>query len=67
MLKMREEMGKNEEVVARQQSSKVMSNRINPRNIPRRVSPFWIIFWLLLALASLSAWLMRLTGILHLN
>ena len=60
---MREEIGKNEEVVARQQSSKVMNNRSNPRNIARRVSPFWVIFWLMLALLSLSAWLLRLLGV----
>lgn len=58
-------MGKNEEVIARQQASKVMSNRGNPRNTVRRhVGAFWVIFWLILALAAVSMWLMRLLNIL---
>lgn len=60
---MREELGKNEDVVARQQSSKVMSHRDNPQNLPRRyVGAFWVIFWFILALAALTLWLLRLLG-----
>lgn len=65
---MREEMGKNEEVIAQQQASKVMNNRGNTRNSPRRqVGAFWVIFWLVLALISMSLWLLRLLGIISLN
>lgn len=57
-------MGKNEEVVAQQQISKVKSHRANPQNIPRRyVGAFWVIFWFALALISLFLWLLRLLGI----
>lgn len=63
---MREELGKDEEVVARQQTSKVMSQRDNPRNTQRRyVGAFWIILWYLLALVALSLWLLRLLGIIQ--
>lgn len=56
-------MGKNEEVVARQQTSKVMSHRDNPQNIPRHyVGPFWVVFWFILALIALALWLLRLLG-----
>lgn len=62
---MREELGKDEEVVARQQTSKVMSHRDNPQNFPRRyVGAFWVIFWFVMALLSLSLWLLRLLGII---
>lgn len=60
---MREEMGKNEEVIAQQQASKVMNNRGNTRNAARRqVSAFWVILWFILALISISLWLLRLLG-----
>lgn len=62
----REELGKDEEVVARLQSSKVMSHRDNPKNIPRRcVGAFWVIFWFVLALIFLTLWLLRLLGIVR--
>lgn len=62
---MREELGKDEEVVARQQSSKVMSRRDNLKNTPRRyVSAFGIIAWYILALLALSLWMLRLLGII---
>lgn len=62
---MREEMGKNEDLVARQQASKMMNNRANPRNIPRRqVGAFWIIFWFVLALIAIVLWLLRLSNII---
>lgn len=62
---MREELGKNEEVVAQQQASKVMNNRGNTRNAPRRqVSALWIIVWFVLALVALSLWLLRLLGVI---
>lgn len=65
---MREEMGKNEEVIAQQQASKVMNNRGNPRNVPRRqVSAFWLIFWFILALISISLWLLRLLDVVSLD
>ena len=68
LLSMREEMGKNEEVIAQQQASKVMNNRGNTRNAPRRqVSAFWVIFWFILALISLSLWMLRLLGIISLH
>lgn len=61
---MREEMGKNEEVIAQQQASKVMNNRGNAQNVPRRqVGAFWVIFWLVLALLSMGLWLLRLLGV----
>lgn len=61
---MREEMGRNEEVIAQQQASKVMNNRGNPRNVARRhVGAFWVLFWLFLALISVSMWLLRLLGL----
>lgn len=63
---MREELGKDEEVVARQQTSKVMSNRDNLQNVPRRyVGAFWVVFWFILALISLSLWLLKLLNIIH--
>ena len=62
---MREELGRDEEVVARLQTSKVMSQRDNPKNTQRRyVGAFWIIFWLFLALIALSLWMLRLLGII---
>ena len=65
---MREELGKDEEVVARQQTSKVMRHRDNPQNFPRRfVGAFWIIFWFILALISLSLWMLRLLGVISVN
>lgn len=65
---MREEMGKNEEVIAQQQASKVMNNRGNTRNTPRRqVGAFWVILWLMVALISMTLWLLRLSGIINLN
>lgn len=65
---MREEMGKSEEVIAQQQASKVMNNRGNTRNVPRRqVSAFWIILWFILALIALTLWMLRLLGILQLH
>lgn len=65
---MREEMGKNEELIAQQQASKVMSNRGNARNASRRqVSAFWIILWFILALASVSLWMLRLLGLVSLG
>ena len=63
---MREELGKDEEVVARQQTSKVMSRRDNLKNVPRRyVGSFSIIAWYLLALIAISLWLLRLLGIIR--
>lgn len=65
---MREEMGKNEEVIAQQQASKVMNNRGNTRNTPRRqVGACWVILWLMVALISMTLWLLRLSGIINLN
>ena len=61
-------MGKNEEVIAQQQASKVMNNRGNTRNTPRRqVGAFWVILWLMVALISMTLWLLRLSGIINLN
>ena len=61
-------MGKNEEIVAQQQTSKVKSHRANPQNIPRRyVGSFWVIFWFVLALISLSLWMLRLLGYVQFN
>lgn len=60
-------MGKSEEVITRQQTSKVMNSRANPRNIPRRqVGAFWVILWLILALVALCLWMLRLLGIMEL-
>lgn len=60
---MREELGKNEDVIARQQASKVMSNRSNTQNVSRRhVGAFWVIFWFILALGAISLWMLRLLG-----
>ena len=61
-------MGKNEEVIAQQQASKVMNNRGNTRNTPRhQVGAFWVILWLMVALISMTLWLLRLSGIINLN
>lgn len=63
---MREEMGKNEDVVARLQTSKVMNNRANLRNTPRyHVSAFWVVFWFVLALLAIFLWLLRLLGVVQ--
>lgn len=57
---MKEEMGKNEEVRANQQSERI---RTSPKNLVRRqVAAFWIVFWFFLALVALFFWLLRLLG-----
>lgn len=62
----KEEMGKNEDVVAQQQASKVQNTRGNPRNTARRqVGAFWVVFWLSLALISMTLWLLRLLNLLE--
>ena len=60
---MREELSANEDVIFAQQNRKVVMGRGSVVNQPRQlVSAGWIIFWYLLALAALNAWLLRLLG-----
>ena len=60
---MREELSANEDVIFAQQNRKVVMGRGSVANKPRQlVSAGWIIFWYLLALAALNAWLLRLLG-----
>lgn len=62
---MREELGRDEEVVARLQASKVMSQRDNPRNTQRRyVSALWVVVWFFLALVAISLWMLRLLEVI---
>lgn len=64
---MRAELPKNEDVVFRQQNEKVVNSRGNAENRQRRyVSAPSLIFWLLLALLSLSLWLLRLLNLVDL-
>lgn len=64
---MRAELPKNEDVVFRQQNEKVVQSRGNAENRQRRyVSAPWLVFWLLLALLSLSLWLARLLHFIEL-
>lgn len=58
---MNAELPKNEDIVFKQQNTKVINSRGNARNRQRRyVSAPWLVFWLLLATLSLSLWLLRL-------
>lgn len=62
---MREELGKNEDVVDMIQSRKIKQYG-KPLNLPRRhVGAFWLIFWLGLALCALSLWLLRLLNLIQ--
>lgn len=64
---MNEELPRNEESVFTIQNEKVKESRGCTRNRPRRyVSPSVIIFWMLLATASLHLWLLRLLGVIEL-
>ena len=59
----REELSANEDVIFAQQNRKVVMGRGSVANKPRQlVSAGWIIFWYLLALVALNAWLLRLLG-----
>ncbi len=64
---MNEELPKNDEVIFDRQNATVKENQGNTKNTQRRYVPAgWVIFWLLLALVSLSLWLMRLLGTISL-
>lgn len=63
VVRMREELAPNEEIIFAQQNRKVVMGRGSTVNKPRQlVSASWIIFWYLLALAALNLWLLRLLG-----
>lgn len=58
---MNADLPKNEDVVFKQQNTKVVNSRGNAVNRQRRyVSAPWLVFWLLMATLSLSLWLLRL-------
>ncbi len=61
---MREELTRNEDVIFNQQDARIKMNR--PNALRHHVSLYPVLGWLLLALAALSLWLLRLLGIIHL-
>ncbi len=61
---MREELKKNEDIVFNHQNAKVKMNL--PNKARRYVHAGSVVAWLLLALAALSLWLMRLLGTISL-
>lgn len=64
---MKEELSINEEVVRDKQTASVINSVGRPENIRRRyVSAGWLIFILLLPLATLCLWMLRLLGVIGL-
>ncbi len=61
---MKEELSKNDEVVFIQQNKRVMAGGGNVENESHcAVHPASVIAWLLLALAGLCLWMLRLLGV----
>lgn len=64
---MKEELSKNEDIVFTRQNDKVKNNRGNAENIQRRyVNSTAIIAGLLLAVAMLCLWMLRLLDVVSL-
>ena len=61
---MHEEMGKSEDVLTNVQSDKIRNGGQNTQH--RCVSSFWVVFWCMLTLLSVTLWMLRLLGIVEL-